>query len=361
MTRVAARHRLRCATWTASLLVAACTAAPASSSRELRVDPWLGDDSWEVWICHVHPDATDPTYGGLPLRLDLTPTGVADALAGVTSYYDRLSHGSYRPVFQPGGVVTMAVDEMPEQCLERALDAAGSTTAGVLAVADAEHDPSQPGGFGREGTPCAAPRCTARVTRRGAYVGGADFNPRWGEGPPLDLVMHEIGHALGWPHSGMDATGRYTSALDVMSNSAAAREIDPERRDAAGTLALNLVTAGWLPLTDVAMVPAAGGTVTLQPSASPVGTRLAVVRIDAAAVLTVEVIQAAGLFSHLRVGGVAVHRAALPGDREIEPLVGTAPFTSLLQQGESLTTDNWRIEVIEAPAGGWTVRITPTP
>ena len=49
----------------------------------------------------------------------------------------------------------------------------------------------------------------------------------------MDLIEHEIGHALGWPHSGYDesAPNPTQSALDVMSNSAAPRDVHPDRRD----------------------------------------------------------------------------------------------------------------------------------
>ena len=77
-----------------------------------------GDDPFEVWICHVPADATASIYGGLPLRLPLTPAAVtAVVAASVPAYFDALSHGEYRPVFTAGGEVTIGRDDQPQACV----------------------------------------------------------------------------------------------------------------------------------------------------------------------------------------------------------------------------------------------------
>ena len=121
----------------------------------------LGDNRIEVWVCHVPEGATDPIYGGLPLRLPLTPDQVVATITEpVSAYFDSISHGQYRPEFVAGGEFTMAVDDAPQACIDAALDAAADETRVVLAVADAEHGADQVGGFAVGGDPCPAePPC----------------------------------------------------------------------------------------------------------------------------------------------------------------------------------------------------------
>ena len=340
--------------------------APAFDAFLLAVAPgtWraAGEERIEVWVCHVPADATAAVYGGLPLRLPLTPTGLTVVLAaGVTAYFETVSHGQYSPRFVAGGEVQMATGDEPQACIDQAIAGAAVETGAVLAVADAEHAVGQPGGFSSGGDECPLdPPCGAAQSRRFVYVGASDFHPDWGDDPPLDLVEHELGHSLGLLHSGFDATASmpYLSALDVMSNSAAPREMDPERRDAPDTLAVQRLIAGWLTVADVLVAPRNGGSVTLQPSTGSEGLRLLVLPVDASSFLTVEVLTADGLDAHLPAAGVAVHLVTIDGSTvlPIEPLVGDPPFTDLLQPSESLVIHGWSITV----GDGWRVSVEAT-
>jgi hypothetical protein len=318
----------------------------------------IGDDRIEVWVCHVPPDSTAIMFGGLPLRLPLTPQGVTDVVsARVPAYFDELSHGQYRPVFSAGGEVTLAAGDEPQVCVDAAIAAAAPETDAVLVVADAEDANDQPGGFGSGGNPCPAGRaCSVATTRRAAYVGASDFHPDWGNEPPMDLVEHEIGHTLGWVHSGVDEVGAYLSGLDVMSNSAAPREVDDTRRDAPGTLAINLFLAGWLPASDV-VVATQAAEATLSPSTGGSGTRLLLLDDGNGLLYSVELLTADGLNDHLAADGIAVHRLQIVDGviSSIAPMIGAAPFTALLQPGTDVL-GGWELSV----ADDWTVTVRPS-
>jgi hypothetical protein len=322
---------------------------------------WMtnGPDPWEVFVCHVPPNSQSSVYAGLPLRLALTPEKVSTVLdATVVGYFETLSNGAYRPSFSAGGEVTIAANDEPQACVDQALASAGAKAHGVIVVADAEHNSGEPGGFGNPGGACALPPCNASASRRSVYVGAADFSTDWGDRPPMDLIEHEIGHALGWPHSGYDQASSepLRSALDVMSNSAAPRTVDPERRDAPDTLAINRLTAGWLPMSAVTVIPPGGGTVALAPSNGSSGTRLAVIALDDHRFLTIELLIAGGFDDHLPASGIAVHLIeGSDATRTQTPLVGRPPYDDLLAPGESLTSHGWSIAI----GDGWRATAHP--
>ena len=326
------------------------------ASGALRVEPgarWrsTGSDAWDVFVCDVPAGASDLAFGGLPLRLDLRVDDVAAILnRHVTDYFANISHGRYRPEFTPAGVVEITSTDSPQACVDAALANAAQTARGVLVVGNAEQAADQPGGFATMGEECDEPPCAAVESRRAVYVGASDFNPVWGDLPPMDLIEHEMGHALGWPHSGYDETqpAPHRSALDVMSDSAAPRVVDASRRDAPDTLAINRVASGWLPIGDVAVLaPASGSSVRLEPSTGAQGTRWAVVPLGEDQFLTIEWLSADGYNDHLAQPGVAVHHAIGVGaGRTLTPVVGTEPYLDLLEVGESVDTNGVRITVL---------------
>jgi M6 family metalloprotease-like protein len=262
-------------------------------------------------------------------------------------------------VFEVGGDITLGIADDEQDCVDKAIDGASDTAQAVLAVADAEHAPGQPGGMGSGGDP-AAPEDAVAVTRRYAYVGAADFNRvTWGDSLPMDLVEHELGHTLGWVHSGLSADGAYLSGVDLMSNSAAPRDVDPTRRDGPDVLAIHRVLAGWLPMKDVKVAGDSGVGATLVPSTDSTGTRLIVLRVDDATFLTVEWRDDTQYDDHLPAAGVAVHRVVQRAGavQSIDPVYGTAPFTDLVQPGATLTVDGWAIDV----AADGRVDVRPAP
>lgn len=348
----------------ASTIASAEAPAPLEELLATAADwQWFtqGDDVLEVWVCHVPDDTEAAIYGGLPLRLPLTAKEVTDTLrATVPHYFDTISHHQYRPVFEVGGEIDMSATDEPGDCIAAAQQQADPEAKGLFMVADAEHGETEPGGFGNLGASCAATTCPASDTGRAAYVGASDFHPDWGDRKPMDLVQHEIGHLLGWAHSGV--VGRdYRSALDVMSNSAAPREVDPDRRDASDTIALNRLLAGWLPMNSVWVAPTDGGTVTLAASTADAGLRVVVLPVSESAFITVELLTATGFDAHLPADGIAVHLVEVGAGRvqAATPLVGEPPYADLLLAGQSLDSNGWSIEVL-GDGATWTVRLAPS-
>lgn len=273
--------------------------------------PATGADVFEVWVCDVPLGTSDPTYHPTDARVALDPTALAAILdEHVPAYFAELSGGAYRPRFVPGRIHSMTVDEAPSDCLQSAIAGASSSASGVLAVATAEHAAGQHGGFARAGAGCSTRLrdCSASTTGRGVYVGASDFHPDWKGRPPLDLIEHEIGHLLGWPHSGHESDGEYDSALDVMSNSAAPREADSTLRDGQDTLAINKVDAGWLTPDRVGVVDPDAGPVTVELAAGAAtgAPALLVLPVDRDRFLTVERVEAERLDRFLPSGGVTV-------------------------------------------------------
>lgn len=337
-------------------------AVPPVAVRLLADRPAPATETVEVWVCQVPLDSTAAIYGGLTLRQPLTPDDVVARIAErVSTYFRSISHDAYAPSFVAGGTVAMSSSETDAECVDRALDQSSATADAVLAVADAEHAVGQPGGWGRPGTwLTCTDSCPASMTRRAAYVGASDFHPDWGPVPLLDLIEHELGHTLGLPHSGSAASGsdEYLSALDLMSNSAAPRDVDPDRRDAPDTIAVDRLDLGWLSLDDVVVASPAGVTVDLSPSTGPTGTRLVLAAIDEHRMLTFEYLTPTGFDDHLPEAGVAVHLVddAAGGDvLRVQDTLGSAPpHTDLLGAGDEWSGEGWRVRVVQV---GATVRL----
>ena len=351
--------------------------APVGLQRILGTRPPLAEDTFQVFVCDVPLDTTDPNFGDLPLRLSLDPATIANQMnVSVRPYFEQLSGDRYRPQFRAGDILEMTADETHDQCVERALDATDDDVTTAMVVANAENISTAAGGWGRPGEPCWFGLCPAAETRRAFFVGGSDFHPDWGDVPLLDLIEHEIGHTLDLPHSGDGATSenQHASALDVMSNSAAPREraeatdgaptdLSTVRKNGQDTLAINRLALGWLPADDISIVSTHGGRFNLSPSFGPAGLRLLVLPVSDETFLTVEYLTATGLDDFLPESGLAVHRidqtsaACARASGDSAPCTGVnraqitlgspAPHVDLLDQvGDSWDLDGWSIEVV---------------
>lgn len=336
----------------------------------------MGTDRLGVWICHVPVGVKDALYNPVDFRLAMDPAVIVAKLNQyVTPYFDTISDHRYKPAFEVGGEVSITVDQGDDDCVSHATAKAADHVTGVVVIADAEHAEDQHGGWGDPGNPCpstvATDPCPARVTGRAVYIGASDFHPDWGEVPAVDLLEHEIGHSLGFPHSGKG--DGYTSAIDLMSNSAAPRDVLEDRRDGPDTLGINRVAAGWIPSSDVT-VATTGGTFRIQPSTASAGVRLLVLPLDETRFLTVELLEATGFNDHLPHSGIVVHeidqtptacsdrggRPCLNEYRLQYPVSGTVPYTDLLQAGATWSGLGWSITHLVRTDSGWDVTVERT-
>jgi hypothetical protein len=279
----------------------------------------LGSDPWEVVVCQIPQNTTDPVFAPVPERLNLSSGDIVAKLDPVIDYFSRWSHGRYQPNFTATTGVSINAAEKSDLCVERALDKATPAARGVLVIANAQHSETAVGGWGRPGSPCEK-NCSAKLTRRAVYIGAADFMPFWKGFPPLDLVVHEMGHALDWPHSSTSidnfGNGVYDSEVDVMSNSAAPRDVNPDARNAPGPLGINMYLSQWINDSNVALLE--DGTksfdlVATDTDSAVDGVRLVLVQLNNSTIVSVELLNASGDNQHLLRNRVVVHQIEVAG------------------------------------------------
>jgi len=306
----------------------------------------LGADLWEVVICQIPRDTTDSIFEPSDERLNLSSADIVNELGPVVDYFVRWSNGRYSPKFTAAKEVSISADEKSDVCVDRALDQSVNSTRGVLVIANAQHTETAVGGWGRPGSSCAE-SCSARLTHRAVYIGASDFMPYWKGDPPLDLIEHEMGHALDWPHSSTSVdnfgNGVYDSDIDVMSNSAAPRDINSDARNAPGALGINMYLAGWLDRFNVAFLE--NGTKSFELVATNTelvvdGLRLVLVPLNNSTVISIEVIGASGDNRHLLHDRVVIHQIEVAGETGFER-------RQTVLDADLLTGKSWSDEKVE--------------
>ena len=324
------------------------------ATSESALDRARGEDVWEVAICRIPIGATDPLYAEFDDRMEYGADEIVEQLAPVSEYYERWSGGRYTVRFVPAAAdVSILTTETSQQCVDRALGQSSPDAQGVLVVSDAQHAEGAEGGRGGPGTSCDD-NCSATVTRRYVYVGASDFMSVWEGVPPLDLIEHELGHGLDWPHSSLSAESLdgvvYDSPYDLMSNSAASRETDATLRHGPGILVVNLLAAGWIDPERIVhwWSDEDARTVDIVPRSRLVSTEPIAVAIpvDDASFYSVEVVGDDGDDAFHGSDFVLVHRVEVIGSSGFER-------RQYLVSGELHAGDTWN-------ADGFTMRVLAT-
>ncbi|MET0908607.1 MAG: hypothetical protein ABWZ99_03990, partial [Ilumatobacteraceae bacterium] len=263
--------------------------APAGAIRNLLVvtpggQQMAGLDRIAVWVCDVPADSTSWSYAGAanpPLAVD--PGAVATwAQQTVAPYFAAVSGGRYRTSFVALGRIALAPSDDSNDCLDKAEAATPAPYTNVFAT-----DTSARGsGVGSPGLISSYEPNNyfdftkpPSQTRRGLWIGGSSIV----RNVAPNILVHEIGHTLKWPHSYVGSSGsvsEYTNPVDVMSG-------QPDdgwcsRSESGGytvewpcvpqnTLAFNRFAAGWIDEHQVQLhqsgatafaldAPAGGGT-----------------------------------------------------------------------------------------------------
>ena len=320
----------------------------------------VGVDTWEVWICHL----TGTT--------DLTSDDASRVLTReLTPYFEELSAGHYQPRFVPAGSASASELDDRYPCEVEIERRTPGTADGAIVISN---ELNIPRAFALVGRIAISDfdrfPDNGRVIRIGAH---AVLPEAWNFEPKR--IAHEIGHAIGWPHSfsGLrEDASQYDNPLDVMS--ATLSRNGPLRGRPQGTLAVNRLAAGWLRHDQIAVASEPRAVYRIAPLGGP-GTQLVLVPIGEPGILmALDVRLSRSYDSGIRREGVAVHliderpsACGLEGGcfgprRRTQPLltIGQASpeYDHVLTVGDSVVYFGHRVEVTDRLGDGFLVEIS---
>ena len=322
----------------------------------------LTNETWDVWFC-------DTPAGDVALDAGVILPLFNDRL---TPYFRWLSDGRYRPRFRHAGAVTGAdMFGCSDKAAAEASTAGGGSGNRRLIVADEDNGL---GVFWGTSVLVAASASSLRPVGPDGLdpESGLDLRSQW-----LYFVAHEMGHAVGFPHSyggrvlvsvGFEHRGEtllpegtvseYDNPMDVMSNLG----------NLGGTVAVNRYAAGWIDPANVAVHP--GGAARTYELRAPGlgGTQMLVLPSDDFGIFTMLGARAAtGYDSSIPKEGVEVYRVThRVNEWRNQPLPPAEEGSSHLDwtrhvhpAGEKFEAGGAAVEVLSRSGGRFTVRVGP--
>jgi hypothetical protein len=345
-----------------------------------------GTDRIAVWVCDVPATTTNPQYAQVgPTRLAVDPQQVADwARQNVSTWFTHSSKNRYRVEFTALGRIALSNTDDPNDCLDKAVDMTGSPYTNVFVT-----DTSTRGdGFGSPGLIYQSDALNVdrlvespSVTGRGLWIGGSSIAVSSTTFPAPDILVHEIGHTLHWPHSFIGPY-EYDNDVDVMSGRDTYR---CKRSTGTGTyswpcnpqqtLAFNRFAAGWIDDSQVYVHAGGNATVVLDAPATTGMQMIAAVSAPQTSVmLTLEARPLVGEDQYLAVEGVVamiVDQRATACDfsfgrpctsterRHRQAVVNAADeFAHVLKVGTTTTIDGVTVTVSAKTGSTFTVQVS---
>ena len=306
----------------------------------------------------------------------IDPAAVAAwANAEVAPWFLEASRGRYQPIFEVHPLVRISRTNQGS-CVFDGPYLTEAPFTNVLVVDTSSYGGGQasPGFILNDNVNRTLSMAPSR-SGRGAWVGGGSALVS------KSVFIHEIGHTIHWPHSGINVDG-YDNPIDVMSGSPLDFTTFPPPGYCASpggfynwcaaqnTLAFNRMAAGWLDGTQVAIHPGGQANYTLdRPNTD--GLQLVAVTNPFAfgKVMAIDARPAIGRDVVLGKGGVTVHLIdqldggfdGISTQRRQRQAVGEPEsYDHVLAPGEQISLHGVTVRVLAAVGDGYQVAVTGT-